>query len=457
MALGEQQRFVLELGKMRGFLWADEIPAGIDLAALRDEEGEIEIRNVSGAGEGCIRVPDLSVGSPIERVIAQGIDHEDNEERLQDLEAWRCVGLAIVLLHGVWIAEPDDCDEYINPLLDDELVSEWPAGVLAKLTEAALGEATTPFDHVPKIQTLLDLHDVPTDLVSRTVYGAARSEFYLQNTNAPWAGELGSALKELAAIRAGLLVGNLRLVYKWASQRRGNLALSAALRSGLDGLNRALDKFETRRGNQLSTYATWWIRQAIDRASKNYGASLRAPVHVEESCRRLFRLKAETFAVRPGEPFDFDGLSERWDGVSHELRRRSTFRKIAAVAERPTVSHWVGLGGFPIVETLTDPDWEALLDLGRSRQVFAMLVRWEEELRVSEDESSKNVRSTNRARDVVSRRTGLGRDETQTLEQVGQEYNVTRERIRQIEVKEVARILGDWPELVTHVLWYRRA
>lgn len=222
-----------------------------------------------------------------------------------------------------------------------------------------------------------------------------------------------------------LISANLRLVVNVAKHYvHPQLSLQDLIEEGNLGLIHAVEKFSWRKGFKFSTYATWWIRQAITRALANTSRTVRVPVHVSEEISRLYHLQGK-LAMRLGR-----------DPTPEELAKAAKLplekvHKILKISQR-TVSLEVPLGDTADAKVLGD----ILSDSGSAhpaREVF-MQLRREKLLKLIQALTEKEQK-------VLTLRFGLGeKQETFTLEETGKLLGVTRERIRQIEEKALKKI-----------------
>jgi RNA polymerase primary sigma factor len=222
--------------------------------------------------------------------------------------------------------------------------------------------------------------------------------------------------------RQTFIRANLRLVVSIAKRYgHARLPFLDLVQEGNLGLIRAVEKFEYRKGFKFSTYATWWIRQAITRAIADKSRTIRVPVHMMDTITQMQTAEANLTKRAGRKPTD-EELAEE-SGLTVEKIREA--RKVAP--EPVSIFEPVGDDNAMLGDFIEDLDAAAPFELIASKLNIENLQFVLERL-------------TDRERTIIEMRYGLGNQEPATLDEVGRHFNVTRERIRQIEAKALAKM-----------------
>ena len=236
--------------------------------------------------------------------------------------------------------------------------------------------------------------------------------------------QIAPVLAEYRLRKSELARGNLRLVISIAKRYRGRgLGFLDLIQEGNSGLMRAIEKFDPRRGFKFSTYATWWIRQAVTRSLAEKSRMIRLPVYLTDVIQKVRRLSREVDEVT-GQPLGLHEMAERI-GVSAEDAER------VLKATRGPVSLDVPLGGGE-----EGADFVAYLEDERAPRPQAGVQRELLAEQIQRVLGSLPVRE----REVIRLRFGLDGSRVHTLEELGKRFNVTRERVRQIEIRAIRKL-----------------
>lgn len=231
------------------------------------------------------------------------------------------------------------------------------------------------------------------------------------------------ALKGDEAARKRMIVSNLRLVVKIARRynNRG-LALLDLIEEGNLGLIRAVEKFDPERGFRFSTYATWWIRQTIERAIMNQTRTIRLPIHVVKELNVYLRAARELAQKLDHEP-TAEEIAEALDKPVCDVSKMLRLNERITSVDTPIGSD----NDKALLDIIADEKGHGPEEELQDKDMKSSIIDWLEELNAKQ-------------REVLARRFGLMGYEPSTLEDVGAEIGLTRERVRQIQVEALRRL-----------------
>jgi len=288
-----------------------------------------------------------------------------------------------------------------------------------KLGDVVVAVEDDDFGAKEEVQKTLDATQIYLGEIGFSPLLTAEEEVYFSR----------KALKGCEPSRKRMIESNLRLVVKIARRynNRG-LALLDLIEEGNLGLIRAVEKFDPERGFRFSTYATWWIRQTIERAIMNQTRTIRLPIHVVKELNVYLRTARELAQTLDHEPTAED-IAVKLD------------KPVSAVSKMLRLNERIGSVDTPIggesdkvlLDVLADERGMGPEVKMQDEDIKANIVHWLEDL-------------NSKQREVLARRFGLLGYEPSTLEDVGKEIGLTRERVRQIQVEALRRL----KEVVTH-------
>lgn len=231
------------------------------------------------------------------------------------------------------------------------------------------------------------------------------------------------ALKGCEQSRKRMIESNLRLVVKISRRyiNRG-LPLLDLIEEGNLGLIRAVEKFDPERGFRFSTYATWWIRQTIERAIMNQTRVIRLPIHVVKELNVYLRASRELSQKLDHEP-TAEEIATHLDVEVEAVTKMLALNERVASMDTPIGAN----SDRTLVDTVEDTSVNDPVDVLQNDNMTSSLDSWLDDL-------------SEKQREVLTRRFGLRGHETSTLEEVGREIGLTRERVRQIQVEALKRL-----------------
>jgi len=233
----------------------------------------------------------------------------------------------------------------------------------------------------------------------------------------------GRIAKGEKAARDKMIESNLRLVVKIAKRyiNRG-LPFLDLIEEGNMGLIKAVERFKLSKECRFSTYATWWIRQSIERALVNQSRTIRLPVHVSDDINKMLRITRELVQQMNREP-SIKEVATTMGVNSAYIRRLMVLLKKTYSIERPMGEN----NDYFLIDTIEDTSTVSPAELLEDLNKYELLSSWFETLSDSEKK-------------ILTLRFGLNDKEPQTLDTIGRSFGVTRERIRQIEAKSLEKL-----------------
>tara|TARA_R110001592_G_scaffold363371_1_gene685560 strand:- start:178841 stop:179902 length:1062 start_codon:yes stop_codon:yes gene_type:complete len=279
---------------------------------------------------------------------------------------------------------------------------------------------TDPFDKAKartagRVETSLDATQLYLNEIGYSPLLTADEEKYFSRL----------ALKGDDSARRRMIESNLRLVVKISRRyiNRG-LTLLDLIEEGNLGLIRAVEKFDPERGFRFSTYATWWIRQTIERGIMNQTRTIRLPIHVVKELNVYLRAARELTQKLDHEP-SAEEIADMLDRPAADVKRLLGLNERVTSMDTPVGPE----SDRSVVDTIADTHECDPSKLLQDSDIKESIADWLDEL-------------SEKQREVLSRRFGLRGYESSTLEEVGREIGLTRERVRQIQVEALRRLRG---------------
>jgi len=351
-------------------------------------------------------------------IMAMYPNAEDHVETIDGLYSW-LLSEGIEVLDRAPVVQPD-VDEQIRA---EEQAEAEDKALAHEAGIPAVGDSVRLYLHEIGATDLLTMEEEVW--LSKRIELGRFAEERLREADLPLAErrQLESIRLDGAAARDHLIQANLRLVVSVAKRYVGRgMSFLDLIQEGNIGLMKATEKFDYKRGFKFSTYATWWIRQAITRAISDQSRTIRLPVHVGETINRVRKIAHRLQQILEREPTE-DEVARALDLSTERVRQILDHSRTPISLEAPVGSEGDAfLGDFIEDDKLPQPIELASHQLMKEQIAEAL------------------GKLSERERKIIELRFGLCDGKYRTLEEVGREFGITRERIRQIEAKALRKL-----------------
>ncbi len=358
----------------------------------------------------------------IDDILSVFPDAEQDVDQLEDAFA-ALISAGVAYFDDITVGEPtdreiDEADEDIEE--DDASDLGKSENYLSNIdTDDTIGLYLKEVGRVPLLTA-----DEEVDLAQRIEQGRlAREELARGNVSPHRRMDLQHLVRDGWSAREHLITANSRLVISVAKKYMGRgVPFLDLIQEGNIGLIRAAKKFDYRRGHKFSTYATWWIRQAVTRAIADQGRTIRVPVHMGDQINKLLRIQHQLTQNLGRDP-GVEELADALDVTPQKVENMIQVSRRPLSLETPTDDEDDSvLGDFIQDEEITAPDDTATYNLLREHLLVVL-----------DGLPPREVR-------ILQLRYGLMDGQAYTLEEVGRKMGVTRERVRQIEAQALSRL-----------------